>query len=712
MRRNLLLLAILAIPAFSTGCNGSKSAPSSGQPQNPPPVSGVTVTPSSGMVNKGGTQAFSAKVSGVMDQSVFWSVVGAVPETGDSLHGFIDNAGVFIAPTSVPSPATITIKATSGADATKSGTASLTILAGSNVSVTVSPANVNVATFGSQPFSAAVTGNANTAVTWKVNGVTGGSASTGTISAAGLFHAPNSVPVLTTGNNSGQTSQVVITAVSQVDATASDSVLVTIVPPQQNPQNAPILLGTSGGNSKDSSKSGGTTVCCGGTLGALVMRGANQFILSNNHVLAESDAGTVGDSIVQPGLIDHNCSVPPTVASLSQFFNLENGAGAKVDAAIAQVGTGTVDPLGTILQLGGTNNGNQPTNGPPHAGSGVAATVGRAVAKSGRSTGLTCSMIFATGVSTSVQYQKGCGTGSVFSQTFTDELDITNGGFSAEGDSGSLVVTQDTADAVGLLFAGSDVDTVANPISDVFTALADPANPASKPVIVGTAGTHPVAACSLPGPQSAMTTRLAMTGVAASSEALQTATGTLNAHAGEILAHPEVQAAGVGASFDNPAEPAILLFVNKGQPRANLPAQIEGVRTRIVEGEAFERRGSLSAEDSAALEQAAVPAQMVYPISDVEFVRAKVVHAAHADEWMKKSGVQGVGIGSSADSPGEAALVIFLIRGAAHEAIPPEIDGLRTRVRESSRFRAGFGNLKVRRGCSPAAVKNTKSNPG
>jgi hypothetical protein len=662
------------------------------------------------MLSKGATQAFSATVGGVTDQSVFWSIVGAAPETGDSTHGFIDNAGVYIAPTSVPSPATITVKATSGAEATKSGTASVTIQAGSSVSVTVAPANISVSTFGSQQFSAAVNGTQNTAVTWKVNGTTGGNKNTGTVSVAGLFSAPNSVPVLTTGNNSGQTSQVVLTAVSQADATASDSVLVTILPPQQNAQAFPTPLGVSGGNVKDTSTSGGTTVCCGGTLGSLVSRGGKQFILSNNHVLAESDSGTIRDAIVQPGLIDNNCAVPPTVASLSQFFNMENGLAPKIDAAIAQVGIGTVDPLGTIVQLGGVNNGNQPTDGPPHGGSGVAATIGRAVAKSGRSTGLTCSVIFATGVSTSVEYQKGCGTGSTFSVTFTDEVDITNGGFSAEGDSGSLVVTQDTADAVGLLFAGSDQDTVANPIADVLNGLADPSNASSKPVFVANAA-HPVAACSLPGPQSAMAARLALSRVVASSDALQAATGTLNLHAAEILAHPEVLAAGVGASFDNPAEPAILLFVNKGQTRANLPARIEGIRTRIVEGEAFERRGAVSVEESAALEQSAAPAQIVYPISDAEVARAKVVHTTHADEWMKKPGVQGVGIGSSVDSPGEAALVIFLIRGAAHDAIPPVIDGVRTRVRESSRFRAGFGNLEPHRDCSLGTVKSARSKP-
>ena len=43
---------------------------------------------------------------------------------------------------------------------------------------------------------------------------------------------------------------------------------------------------------------------------------------------------------------------------------------------------------------------------------------------------------------------------------------------------------------------------------------------------------------------------------------------------------------------------------------------------------------------------------------------------ARVEEWMSKTGVQGVSIGSSANSPGEAALVIFLIRGVKHSADP------------------------------------------
>ena len=201
---------------------------------------------------------------------------------------------------------------------------------------------------------------------------------------------------------------------------------------------------------------------------------------------------------------------------------------------------------------------------------------------------------------------------------------------------------------------------------------------------------------------------MAVQRTAASPEAVQRALTVRDAHLAQLMAYPEMQAVGVGASYDNSLEPAILLFVTKEQPRSNLPAQIVGIRTRIVEGDLFSQRGAVTAAESATLEETVAPPQLVYPISDAEVGRAKIVHAAHAEEWMKKAGVQGVGIGSSADAPGEAALVIFLLRGVPHDPIPPVIDGLRTRVRESSRFRAGFGDAPAKRGCSMPAKRNTQ----
>jgi hypothetical protein len=582
------------------------------------------------------------------------------------------------------------------------------------VTVTVTPGAPTVNNFATQQFTATVTGSTNTAVTWQVNTVTGGSQATGFISSSGLFVAPSGVPTKSDGMGKSIPTTVTVTAVSQASASASGSVTVTIVPSNQNVQTSAIKLGSSGGNAKDSSTSGTKITCCGGTLGSLLTRNGAQFILSNNHVFAGSDSAQVGDPIIEPGLIDNpkpnTCTTTgtTTVANLTQFFNLETGPTPKVDAAIAQVVNNTVvDPGGNIFYLGATATNGIPDPGPPHAGSGVAATINMAVAKSGRTTGLTCSSVLATNTASTVQYQKGCGTGATFNVSYTNLIDVLGGNFSAEGDSGSLIVTQNTADPVALLFAGSDQDTVANPISAVLNSGAFLGAGNAVPSFVGSATPHAVIGCTLPAKLAGAMQTLATTAVA--SEKLQQATVTRDAHAPELLAHPEVQAVGVGASFDNPAEAAILFFVTKGQPRTNIPAQVDGIRTRIIEGDLFASRGALSAQESAALENSAAPAQLVYVISETEVARAKVVHTAHVGELLKRPGVQGVGITSSVDSPGEAALMIFLIRGAAHDPIPPVIDGLRTRVRESSRFRAGFGDAVPHRACSFPVRNNAKS---
>jgi hypothetical protein len=580
------------------------------------------------------------------------------------------------------------------------------------VSVTVTPATPTVNNFATQQFTAAVTGTTNTAVTWQVNGVAGGSQATGFISSSGLFVAPGAVPTKSDGSGNSVPTTVTVTAVSQANTAVSKSAAVTIVPQNQSVQSGAIKLGTSGGNANAFSTSGTKITCCGGTLGSLVTRNGAQFILSNNHVMANSDAAQIGDPIIQPALIDNpapnTCTTTgtSTVANLTAFFNLESDPAPKVDAAIAQVVNGKVDPLGNILYLGATATNGIPDPGPPHAGSGVAATVSMAVAKSGRTTGLTCSSVLATNTATSVQYQRGCGTGATFSVSYTNLVDVLGGSFSSEGDSGSLIVTQNTADAVALLFAGSDQDAIGNPISTVLNTSKFLGAGNAVPTVVGSAATHAVIGCTLPAKPAGAVQTLAASAVA--SEALQKATVARDAHAPELLAHPEVQAVGVGASYDSPAEAAILFFVTKGQPRTNIPMQVDGIRTRMIEGDLFASRGVLSAEESAALEKTAAPPQLVYPVSDAEVARAKVVHNAHADELLKRPGAQGVGISSSVDAPGEAALIIFLIRGAAHDLIPPVIDGLRTRVRESSRFRAGFGDALPHRACSLPIAKNGK----
>jgi hypothetical protein len=332
--------------------------------------------------------------------------------------------------------------------------------------------------------------------------------------------------------------------------------------------------------------------------------------------------------------------------------------------------------------------------------------VGRPVAKSGRSTGLTCSTVEATNITTSVDYTVNCdGTGTKFTVSYTNQIGVIGGDFSGQGDSGSLIVTQDTATPVALLYAGSNTDTVGNPVADVLNFFKSGSNAAT---FVG-GGAHAVMGCTLPtAPQSAKTVVPSFV----STEVIQRAAATRDLHAPELLAYPEVQAVGVGQSYDNPKEAAILFFVTQGESRTNLPAQVDGVRTRVIEQPLFAKRGAISMEDSAMLEKSVATPQLLYSVSDAEMARAKVVHTTHVEALMKQAGVQGVGIGSSIDSPGEAALMIFTIQGVPQDPIPAVIDGLRTRVRESTRFRAGSVGSEVQRACKLAPVKAiTKTAP-
>jgi hypothetical protein len=573
-----------------------------------------------------------------------------------------------------------------------------------NVTVTVTPPSATVSNFRTQQFMAGVTGSSNTAVSWEVNGTVGGSQQLGFISTSGLYVAPAATPTKSDGKGDTVTTTVTVKAISQAQSSASGSATVTVAPDNANAQSGAVELGTSGSNAHDFNNTANNTVtCCGGTLGSLVTRAGVQYILSNNHILARSDGATIGDAIVQPGLIDTStCSASDatTVANLSQFFNLETSPVPNIDAAIAQIVSGKVDTTGKIVYLGATVDANNvPVPAAPQSGSGMVGTVNLAVAKSGRSTGLTCSTIDAIDTATSVDYTVNCdGTGNSFTIAYDNQIDILGGDFSGQGDSGSLIVSQSGATPVALLYAGSDSDTVGNPLSDVLNFFKSGAN---NVTFVGGAA-HAVIGCTLPNaPASAKTVQPS----SLTAEVMQHATATRDLRAPELMKYPEVQSVGVGASYDNPNEPAIVFFVTQGELHTDLPAQVDGVRTRIVEGKLFNKRGAVSAEESATAEKSAAAPQQVYSVSDAEIARAKVVHTAHVATLRKQPGIQGVGIGSSIDSPGEAALMIFTIRGVPHDPIPAVIDGLRTRVRESSRFRAGTTGPQVQRACKVAPAK-------
>jgi hypothetical protein len=559
--------------------------------------------------------------------------------------------------------------------------------------LTLTPSSATVVVGQNTAFLATVTGSTNTAVTWEVNGMAEGNMTVGTI-AGGVYTAPAKVP---------NPASVTVTAVAQADTskTMSAAVLIVASNPNQQAQTLPVELGTSGGNAHDSSTQGNLIYCCGGTLGSLLQRNGTYYILSNNHVLARSDSATVGDAIIQPALIDANCSTAgtATVGNLSQFVSLE-AAGTNVDAAIAQIVPGAVDTSGNILSLGSTATGGTPDPGAPHAGNGIAANIGEAVAKSGRSSALTCSTVDAIEIQTSVSYQKGCNTGTTFSVTYNGQVSVTGATFSASGDSGSLIVDENTADPVALLYGGSDTDTVGNPVGDVLSALQD--GQGNLPTFVGSSSTHNVIGCTLAA--GAVKTAQAQARISISAAQLAQAQYARDLHAPELLASPYIQAIGIGASIDHPGGAAVVLVVNPGQIPSPLPDELEGVATRIVQSPAAGPHGIFDMETAARVAPFA-GTFAVNAISNEELQRAKAVHAAHVSELMKQPGVQGVGITSSADAPGEAALMIFVVRGVPRNPIPAVIDGLRTRVRESSRFTAGQRGLETASGCKvPSAA--------
>lgn len=223
-----------------------------------------------------------------------------------------------------------------------------------------------------------------------------------------------------------------------------------------------------------------------GTLGCLVIKDGDLVILSNNHVLANSNDASPGDPVLQPGSIDGGQFPGDQIAELADFVPIRfrqpeppsecptartviaalnaicRGIGSKtrykvitqqvednlVDAAIARP-LDPADVTDEILGIGRIEGVD-------------AAELGTALKKSGRTTALTTGEVLQTDVTVDVDYGAGR------TARFVDQL--LAGAMSQGGDSGSAVL-DDGNRLVGLLFAGSDSTTIINRISHVFAAL-------------------------------------------------------------------------------------------------------------------------------------------------------------------------------------------------------------------------------------------------
>lgn len=328
-------------------------------------------------------------------------------------------------------------------------------------------------------------------------------------------------------------------------------------------------FGVSGGNVNDRTNS----FCCSGTLGALLVDNTGvQYILSNNHVLGRSGQAVAGEDVSQPGMIDANCQITTVVADFTVAPALEP---SNVDAAIAQLRPGTMDGSGNIEDIGVPSSTT------------VNAAVGMGVAKSGRTTGFTTGTIGSVNTTVNVQYQQRCGSGRKFTVNYTGQVVINSSTFSAGGDSGSLIVTNNsTHNPVALLYAGSSTSTIGNPINQVLTQLST-ALGGGRTLSFGAGGGNFAEVFDTSSgvrpflPEVAQMPELP-------EQAVEHAGQVLERHRDELMSRAAIIGVGVGRSDANESEAAIIVYLDKtARGRGRVPETIDGLRVLVVETDPF-----------------------------------------------------------------------------------------------------------------------------
>ena len=202
----------------------------------------------------------------------------------------------------------------------------------------------------------------------------------------------------------------------------------------------------------------------GGTLGAVVAftSGGTSLlgILSNNHVIANTNQAPLQSLIVQPAGIG---GLQNAIATLHAYIPLQTN-GNTADAALGFSASAKVRPEMV--------NGVRLYNGNDGGGMFLQAQPFMKVAKYGANTGFTLGMVDSVGVTVKVGYGDGV------ERSFNNQILIVgqNGMFGDQGDSGSLVVEASSRVPVGLYFADSDVAadggvrSWANPIQPIINA--------------------------------------------------------------------------------------------------------------------------------------------------------------------------------------------------------------------------------------------------
>jgi hypothetical protein len=643
-----------------------------------------TISTSGGLVEQ-----FSAAFSGGA-ANVSWKISGGDANSG---AGTISSSGQYTPPPYLTANSVqVTVSATLASS--PSTTASATLIVTPGFLQPLTPENVALGTNG----TATITGyiaeaGGTTGISYSVagnsTGASGGQGSLGSSTCIRSSSAFTYCTVTYTAPTSitAATSTYVVATIGTSTSKEATRILLNTQGISSNPaahqkeMATPVLLGSSGGNNTDYDTQGNQIVdCCGGTLGSLIQNSnGTQYLLSCNHVFARSDQASVGESIVQPGLIDNNCTPngdgPGTtlVGILTAWLPLSSNA-TNVDAAIAQVDSGAVNSSGEILELGAAQGNGTLAAAPPGisstGGKGESGSLNMVVAKSGRTTGLTCASISALDLSVRVNYFRNCDeTSPYLTKTYTNQIAIEGSEFSDAGDSGSLVVDAGNAEPVGLFFAGGVTNAgvsegVANPAPAVLAELGS--QEGTNYTFVGTTD-HPVSCLNY---GAAMVTAAQDTTLSGPQlELAQQAVGQAR-----MLINPTLGILGVasGKSSDHAGEAAVIFYVDASM-NVSVPQTIGGMRTEVIPTTAQ------------AVVAGIAPQYAARPRAPAALPSAVFNQAVTAKEQVAQSLMQqnpayfGVGVGQSLDNPQEASLVIYVDRRQVPATLPPVINGLRTR---------------------------------
>jgi len=294
------------------------------------------------------------------------------------------------------------------------------------------------------------------------------------------------------------------------------------------------------------------------------------------------------------------------------------------------------------------------------------------VAKSGRTTGLTCAAISAVNVDVVVDYFTDCAeTEHAFTKTFTNQIAIAGTSFSDAGDSGALVVDSANAEPVGLFFAGA-TDTnvvehaIASPVSDVLTTLDSQISGINGQTSYSFVGgsDHPVSCLSYDSAKTAEDPAGSADGAALTAVERQRAEAALPQ--AQLLLNPAngIVRVGIAASKDRVGEGAIAFFVEPGAIASAgtvIPAFIGGVPTVV-------RTASGIAPDAATGSAAVHPT--VASLNQALALKQRV-----ASSLLKTTpAIFGVGVGQSLDNPGDAALMLFVDRKSFSGSLPESLE--------------------------------------